>query len=140
VQNPTKKKIRGTESGVWALPFSRTQPTNSSQANERRTYVRHFCDIGAVVDAWPARIQDISRGGAKVVLSRRYEVGTVLKLEVFVPSNESLYMLLVKVVHIVQEPTGSWRLGCAFVQEITDEEMQELLTTSEAPTAANGTK
>jgi len=140
MNRPTKNKIRGTESGLWALPPSRTQPTSSPQANERRTYVRHFCDIGAVVDAWPARIQDISRGGVKVVLSRRFEVGTVLKLEVFVPSDESLYMLLAKVVHIVQEPTGSWGLGCAFVQEITDEEMQELLTTSEVPMAVVGTK
>jgi hypothetical protein len=40
-------------------------------------------------------------------------------------------MILAKVVRVVQEPTGSWGLGCAFVQEISQEEMEELLTMEE---------
>jgi hypothetical protein len=125
-----KKKIRGTKSGVWALPPIAPEPTPSlpSPGIERRAFVRHFCDIGVVVDAWPARVENISRGGVKVVVSRRFEVGTVIKLEVRVPGEADFYMLLAKVVRVVQEPTGSWGLGCEFVQEITEEEMQELLT------------
>jgi len=128
-----KKTIRGTKSGVWALPPVAPQPSAppAASAVERRAFVRHFCDIGAVIDAWPARIQDISRGGVKVVVSRRFEVGTVLKLEVPIAGEENLHMILARVVRVIQEPTGSWCLGCAFVQEISQEEVEELLTMEE---------
>jgi hypothetical protein len=128
-----KKTIRGTKSGVWALPPVAPQPVAvpPGPAIERRAFVRHFCDIGAVIDAWPARIQDISRGGVKVVVSRRFEVGTVLKLEVPIAGEENLHMILAQVVRVAQEPTGSWGLGCAFVQEISQEEVEELLTMEE---------
>jgi hypothetical protein len=128
-----KKTIRGTKSGVWALPPVAPQPVAvpPEPAVERRASVRHFCDIGAVIDAWPARIQDISRGGVKVVVSRRFEVGTVLKLEVPIAGEENLHMILARVIRVIQEPTGSWGLGCAFVQEISQEEVEELLTMEE---------
>jgi hypothetical protein len=40
---------------------------------------------------------------------------------------ENLSMLLVRVVRIIQEPAGGWGLGCAFNQEISEEQLQELL-------------
>jgi hypothetical protein len=40
-------------------------------------------------------------------------------------------MILARVVHVIQEPTGSWGLGFAFVQEISQEEVEELLTMEE---------
>ena len=125
-----KKKIYAAKSGVWALPPVAPQPVAAppKPASERRAFVRHLCDIGAVVDAWPARIQDISRGGIKVVVSRRFEVGTVLKLEVPIGGEENLQMILARVVRVIQESTGSWGLGCSFVREISQEEMDELLT------------
>jgi hypothetical protein len=127
-----EKKIRGTKSGVWAL-----SPTASVAASlpsapapppyERRLLVRHFCEIGAVVDSWPAKIENISRGGLKVVIGRRFEVGTILKVEVPLSGEEHFSMHLAKVVRIEQDPNGSWSLGCAFDQEISEEELQELL-------------
>ena len=119
-----KKKIRGTQSGVWALP-PKTPPC---PAVEHRAFARHFCEIGAVVDSWPARIENISCSGLKVVIGRRFEVGTILKVEIALQGEENLSMLLVRVVRITQEPAGSWGLGCAFNQEISEEQLQELLT------------
>jgi hypothetical protein len=134
-----KKQIRGTKSGVWALPpVARQLPVApqpsaapAASAVERRAFVRHFCDIGAVIDAWPARVHDISRGGVKAVVGRRFEVGTVLKLELPIAGEENLHMILARVIRVVQEPTGSWCLGCAFVQEISQEELEELLAVQE---------
>ena len=130
MQSLRKKKIYAAKSGVWALPPVAPQsiPAAATPAIERRAFVRHLCDIGAVVNACPARIQDISRGGVKVVVSRRFEVGTVLKLEVPIGDEENVQMILARVARVIQEPTGSWSLGCSFVKEISQEEMDELLT------------
>jgi hypothetical protein len=122
------------KSGIFALPPIESQPTSPAPAPatasviERRVYVRHFCDIGAVIDAWPARIENISRGGVKVVVSRRFEVGTILRLEIRIPGDDDVFMLPAKVVRVEPVSTSGWGLGCAFVQEISEEEMQELLT------------
>ncbi len=131
--SPSRTKIRGTQSGVWALPPKTAEAapalsSPSSSAIERRAFARHFCDFGSVVDSWPARIESISRGGLKVVIERRYEVGTVLKVEVAVPGGEGFAMSVVRVLRVAQESTGHWGLGCAFMQEISEEEMQELVT------------
>jgi hypothetical protein len=129
MQSLHKKKIRGTKSGVWALPPITPQTTSPipSPTIERRANVRHFCDIGALVDSWPAKIHDISRGGVKIIIPRRFEIGAVLKLEVPILGEENPYMLLARVVRIVPETGGSWCLGCAFLQEIPEEELQGLL-------------
>src|SRR5260370_32546594 len=118
-----KGKIRGAQSGFWALP----PKTSPSPTVEQRAFARHFCEIGAVVDSWPAKIENISRGGLKVIIRRRFEVGTILKVEIALQGEEIPSMLLVRVVRITQEPDGSWGLGCAFNQEISEEQLQELL-------------
>jgi hypothetical protein len=126
-----KKKIQGQKSGVWALPsqaLPASEPTPPPPSVvERRAFVRHFCDIGALVDSWPARIENVSRGGLKVVIGRRFEMGTILKVEVATAGEESFSTLLARVVRAAPESIGNWGLGCAFLQEISDEEVQDLL-------------
>ena len=134
-----KNKIQGQKSGAWALP-PKTAPASASEPTppaapgiERRAFVRHFCDIGALVDSWPTRIENVSRGGLKVVIGRRLEVGTILKVEVAVADQESFSTLLARVVRAAPEPVGNWALGCAFLQEISEEEVQGLLAGEERP-------
>ena len=126
-----KKRIQGQKSGVWALPpktVSVSEPTPPPASGiERRAFVRHFCDIGALVDSWPARIENVSRGGLKVVIGRRFEMGTILKVEVATAGEESFSTLLARVVRAAPESIGNWSLGCAFLQEISEEEVQDLL-------------
>ena len=134
-----KNKIQGQKSGVWALP-PKTAPASASEPTppptsgiERRAFVRHFCDLGAVVDSWPARIENVSRGGLKVVIGRRFEVGTILKVEIATAGEENFSMLLAQVVRAAPESVGNWGLGCAFLQEISEEEVQGLLAGEERP-------
>jgi hypothetical protein len=133
-----KKKIRGQKSGIWALPPKADPDSDSPKADpdsdstpppaiERRAIVRHFCDIGALVDSWPARIENLSQGGLKVVIARRFEMGSILKVEVPVAGEESYSMLLARVVRATPEPTSGWGLGCAFLQAIPEEELEALL-------------
>ena len=134
-----KKKIRGQKSGIWALPPKADPESDSPKADsdsdstppppaiERRAFVRHFCDIGALVDSSPARIENLSQGGLKVIIARRFEMGSILKVEVPVGGEESYSMLLARVVRAIPEPTGGWGLGCAFLQAISEEELEALL-------------
>jgi PilZ domain-containing protein len=131
-----KKQIKGQRSGVWALPPKAATPVPEPSPPaappsgiERRAFVRHFCDIGALVDSWPAKIENVSRGGLKLVIGRRFEVGTILKVEIATEAQESLSLLLARVVRAAQECAGNWGLGCAFLQEISEEEVQGLLAT-----------
>src|SRR5439155_5088421 len=123
-----KKQIKGQRSGVWALPLKAATPVPEPSPPaapppgiERRAFVRHFCDIGALVDSWPARIENVSRGGLKVVIGRRFEVGTILKVEIATAGEENFSMLLAQVVRAAPESVGNWGLGCAFLQEISEE-------------------
>jgi PilZ domain len=122
-----KKKIRGAKSGVWALPPKPEALAAPVSIIERRAYVRHFCEIGALVDSWPAQIANISQGGVKIVIPRRFEEGTILKVEVPLGRQGDYTMLLARVVRINPEPDGSWALGCAFTQLLSEEELQQLL-------------
>jgi len=126
-----KQKFQGQKSGVWALPpktVPASEPTPPPAPGiERRAFVRHFCDIGALVDSWPARIENVSQGGLKVVIGRRFEVGTILKVEIATAGEENFSMLLAQVVRAAPESVGNWGLGCAFLQEISEEEVQGLL-------------
>lgn len=127
-----KKQIKGQRAGDWAPP-PKSAPASDPAASptppgiERRAFVRRFCDIGALVDSWPAKIENVSRGGLKIVIARRFEVGTILKVEIATATEESRCTLLARVVSAAPESTGNWGLGCAFLQQISQEEVQDLL-------------
>lgn len=76
---------------------------------------------------WPARILDISQGGIRVVVSRRFEPRTILNIEMEGETGEAPSTLLAKVVHVTAEGTGFWNLGCRFARELTDKEIEALL-------------
>jgi hypothetical protein len=76
---------------------------------------------------WPACIKDISAGGMGLVLTRRFERGTGLAIEIPATADSSADTLLAKVVHVARLPDGRWLLGCAFVSVLGDDEVQKLL-------------
>jgi hypothetical protein len=69
---------------------------------------------------WPARIQAISAGGLSLVLSRRFETGTRLNLELENPTEQYHRTLIVRVVKVERSSQGEWNLGC-----VTDEKLDE---------------
>lgn len=76
---------------------------------------------------WSATIVDISQGGMRIVLPRRFEKGTGLAIELPGDEKRESTVVFVKVVHLKAEG-GGWALGCKFVSELGDDEMQRLLT------------
>ena len=76
---------------------------------------------------WVARIQDICREGVRLLLMRRFEPGTLLRLEVPGKSPETPLLVQARVRHVLHYPDGSFGLGCAFSRVLTDEELKDLL-------------
>jgi len=80
---------------------------------------------------WNAAICDISQGGILLHLQRRFERGSALALEIPGDSEHEPAVVFVKVVHIKAREEGSWALGCKFVSELSDDEVQRLLVCKE---------
>jgi PilZ domain len=104
--------------------------------SDRRAWVRFPCDLGSSCCAsagddrtrWTARMQDISRGGARVVVDRRFEPGTILNIQVEAAAREDIpSVLLARVVHVKAESGGFWALGCRFARELTEKDLYVLV-------------
>jgi hypothetical protein len=76
---------------------------------------------------WPASIRDISPKGLGLVLHRRFERGAGLAVELPGPDGKPVDTLLTRVMHITALSGGRWLLGCAFVSELSDDELGSLL-------------
>src|SRR5688572_26354331 len=87
---------------------------------ECRVSTRHACDVttscqptsawGRKDSRWPAAISDISAGGVRLIIRRRFEPGVGLAIEL--PGNDSNEpsIVLAKVIHVRALPDGSWAL------------------------------
>jgi len=71
--------------------------------------------------AVPARVRDISRGGASLEVGRAFDPGELVSVELLGPNAAST--ALACVVHVNELADGSWLLGCTFAQELGDDDL-----------------
>lgn len=106
------------ERRAWVrLPTSQAvscQPLASPTAGETET-------------AWLGRLLDVSPGGLALLLSRRFEAGTLLIIELSDQAKGRVRALGVRVVHATPEKESRWIIGCKFVSPLTEEELQTLV-------------
>jgi PilZ domain len=103
--------------------------------DDRRAWVRYPCELesacqplaGARGLQWPGQIRNLSAGGIAVRLARRFEAGTVLAVDVQGRGDAILQTLLARVVHVTLQEDGSWLLGCAFKNPLSEEDLKALL-------------
>ncbi len=101
--------------------------------NERRVTVRYpsrlegACQaVGAYTeDRLVGAVHDVSCGGIGLMLPRRFEPGTVLTVELPVPSPGRPRRLLARVQR-VQKVSKKWLVGCEFARRISEEEVNSL--------------
>lgn len=119
------------------LPTPKSSPAedlSAVAADERRAHVRYPCELdsscvpiaGSRGMEWTGKIRDISQGGIGVVLNRRFELGTLLTIEVQEPDGRTSGTLLARVVHVTPHSTGGWVIGCCFTNELGEDEVQAL--------------
>src|SRR5262245_55148006 len=115
-----------------------TDPGSPGKLVDCRVWERLSCDLDATFSPiaapegdnrpWHGIIRDISRGGAGLVLNRPFETGTALTIEVVGPDGLILFLApLARVVHTTRLAEDTWLMGCAFIREVSSEEMQPLL-------------
>src|SRR5262245_36793766 len=109
-----------------------TEPSPSGVQEEQRAAARFLCALPTTCqppsgwgskDPWPATIRDISTGGVSLALERRFERGSGLAIEL--PSEDgTMSTVLARVTNVRPHPDGGWILGCSFISELSDEEVQ----------------
>lgn len=110
-------------------------PPEDLSGAERRKSVRYDCTLNtsrfmtAIVegDLHPARVRNISTGGISLIVSRKFEAGTQLFVQLFSSSHRMARVLEVKVIYTVEHPSGDWILGGAFVEKLNGDELKLLL-------------
>ena len=111
---------------------SRAQAPDNDPSEERRAFVRYPADVEVLcrplgasrADSWHARLQNISTGGVGLALERRFEVGTMLALDLAAPAPGRSRTLMARVMHVGAQAGGEWRLGVALLRELTSEELR----------------
>ncbi len=76
---------------------------------------------------WMSKVSDISRSGIGLILRQKFTAGTVLAVEIQNSKGDVLRTLQATVVHATAWPEGGWILGCAFVDPLTEQELQAVL-------------
>jgi hypothetical protein len=105
-------------------------PRTDCRVYERHnTQVETSCQPAASNEMrWNATIEDISRSGLRLRLRRRFEPRSGLAIELPGKGGQEPYTVYVKVVHVRREEGEFWSLGCKLMSELSDEELQRLLT------------
>lgn len=116
-------------------PAEQVEKATATQV-ERRAWVRYPCELdgacqplaGSRGSQWPGKIRNLSRGGIAVTLSRRFEVGTILAIDVQGQAEAVVAgTVLARVVRVQSQDDGSWLLGCALTKLLNEEDLQALL-------------
>jgi hypothetical protein len=108
-------------------------------AEERRIWERHPCDVGIECHPeiaggeahWLGRARDISRGGMELVTERRFERGAILTIHVR-GGSEDLPGFLARVCRVSGPVHGEWTLGCHFLRDLTEGEIEDFLHAAQA--------
>jgi hypothetical protein len=100
---------------------------------------RHPCEVPTTCqppsayakDPWPATIRDISTQGLTLTLSRRFERGSGLAIDLPGEDGNS-FSVWSRVTEVHAAPGGGWTLSCDFISELSDEEVN-VVTAAQAP-------
>jgi serine/threonine protein kinase len=110
------------------------------RGQERRAWVRYQCSLETscnlhtsvhrdqieLQDRWQATLQNLSVGGVGLILTRRFERGTMLTLELQGKEEAPRYLEM-KVARNERLGKGRWLLGCVFLEPLSKDELRKLL-------------
>ncbi|HEV3119937.1 MAG TPA: PilZ domain-containing protein [Gemmataceae bacterium] len=99
---------------------------------ERRAWLRYICDLVTVCrpsehsgsEPLLARIRNISRGGVNLLVDQGFPSGSILSVELPAEDGNPQCTLLACVIHATPHAGGDWALGCSFVRELADDDLQ----------------
>ena len=131
-----KEMAQKTERKVRRLLDTDDQRPNDP-ARDRRSAARHACNREAFCHlvktradpGWRAAIMEISKDGLSILSPEEVGPGQIMILQEADVPPVHRKTRLARVVH-AQKLLGNWRAGCSLATELTDQELQELLSRS----------
>ncbi len=109
------------------------KPATAEEApSERRVWVRYPANLettvrlaaGPVVETRvSARVQDISPGGANLLVNGAFEAGQMISVELPHCKDQQTHTVLACIVRVTPNGDNQWTLGCVFSQELTEDEL-----------------
>jgi hypothetical protein len=103
--------------------------------DDSRAWMRFPCDVKArcqvvahpQAEPWPVQVLNLSPTGIGLLVSRAINTGTLLSLELQGHADGTAHTMLACVVHVTVQPDGQWALGCNFIRELSEAELQALV-------------
>jgi PilZ domain len=128
------------------LPVTESVAPSNRPFTDCRVFERLSCELPTTCQPasalemkemrWSAIISDISLGGVRLILSRRFEKNTGLAIELPGTEERDSTVVFVKVVHVRAQGNGTWALGCKFLSELSEDQLQSLLTSANRASGA----
>ncbi len=104
------------------------------QKTERRGWVRYPSDLEVSCrlvgtnerHVWAGKVEDISAVGVGLIMNCTFRHGALLSLA---PSKgtETVQSVLARVRDTTAQPGGCWLIGCSFVRELSEQELEAWL-------------
>jgi PilZ domain len=102
---------------------------------ERRLATRYVSDVPVLCHPAsapeetrvPAHVRDVSANGIALLSEERFEPGTLLEVERPGPNNHPRLRMVSCVRHVSGQDGKPWMLGCSFIRELSDQELQAFL-------------
>jgi hypothetical protein len=133
--------------GEWALGciFSRELSEDDLQSfgarrekhapSDQRTWMRFPCNVKASYQrvangdsgVHPAQVLNISANGVGLLVSQPIQTGTLLNVDMFPAGGAAKKTMLSCVVHVNSQGADQWALGCNFIRELNESDLNGLL-------------
>jgi c-di-GMP-binding flagellar brake protein YcgR len=103
--------------------------------SDQRLWMRFPCNIRATVQkvaspespAEAARVLNISATGIGILVPQLIDTGALLSVELQPAGGKEPRTMLACVVHVNPQANGEFALGCNFIRELTEQDLQTLL-------------
>jgi PilZ domain len=135
------------EAGLWSIgcAFSRDLDHDDLESfgtqdpeppgDDQRTWIRYACEIKAKYrkvneptgGSHDAEVLNISANGIGLVVDPPLETGTLVNVDLLDKDGRMQRTLLACVVHTSTRADGACAIGCNFIREWTEDELQSLL-------------
>jgi serine/threonine protein kinase len=127
--------------GAGAATDPPATPAPARRAANRRRSLRYpctlatVCEVGTSVhegedgaeDRWSATVQNLSVTGVGLLLQRRFEPGTVVKVLLESPDGRVRRSLDLHILRVSPAAGGRWATGGTFSQELSKEDLRQLV-------------
>lgn len=122
------RELSGEDLQAFGARKARTTPPDS------RNWERFACNVKASYHAildpastsWPAKVLNISARGVGLLVGREVRPGTLISAELHGATRPVVLHILACVVHVTARSADEWILGCDFIHELNERDLEAL--------------